>query len=334
MGLPFNLYFLFSAQDRRHDLPLVHVALLFPDHLVILVPFAGKQYYITGRRLVNSPGDGGLPVADDLDGGGAVLHAGEDLVDDGLRILGAGIVAGDHAQIRQLRRDPAHDGALPVVPVAAAAEEGDESAPGDRAQGLQHLFQRVGLVGVVDEDRVVPVGGDHLHPALHALGAAHGVGAFLQRNPQRQAHRHNAQSVIDREHAGDGQLGQGQLPAHGGEAHTGCCEPQVLGHQVRLVALCRVGPAGAGGALEHKVCPGVVRVQAAHPALGKELALGGGVIRHVLVKVQVILAQVGVQPTSKRMPATRSRVREWEETSITTWVQPASAIRRKRLCSS
>ena len=39
-------------------------------------------------------------------------------------------------------------------------------------------------------------------------------------------------------------------------------------------------------------------------------------------------------PTAKRMPYTRSRASAWEETSITTWVQPASDIWRNSFCSS
>ena len=39
-------------------------------------------------------------------------------------------------------------------------------------------------------------------------------------------------------------------------------------------------------------------------------------------------------PTAKRMPATRCSTSEWLDTSITTCVQPASAISRKSFCSS
>ena len=39
-------------------------------------------------------------------------------------------------------------------------------------------------------------------------------------------------------------------------------------------------------------------------------------------------------PTAKRIPATRFKYRAWEETSITTWVHPSSAIRRRRPWSS
>ena len=39
-------------------------------------------------------------------------------------------------------------------------------------------------------------------------------------------------------------------------------------------------------------------------------------------------------PTAKGMPYTRSSISAWEDASITTWVQPASAISRSSFCSS
>ena len=39
-------------------------------------------------------------------------------------------------------------------------------------------------------------------------------------------------------------------------------------------------------------------------------------------------------PTANRMPYTRSSTSAWEDTSITTWVQPASDISRSSRCSS
>ena len=59
-----------------------------------------------------------------------ILHAGEDVVDDGLRLLRAGVVARDDHEIGQLRGDLAHDGALRLITVAAAAEEHDRAPLG------------------------------------------------------------------------------------------------------------------------------------------------------------------------------------------------------------
>ena len=65
-----------SAQVLSHDLPLIHVDLLMADDLIVLMAFAGKQYYITGAGLVNSPADGFPPVTDDFIGGALVFQAG------------------------------------------------------------------------------------------------------------------------------------------------------------------------------------------------------------------------------------------------------------------
>ena len=58
------------------------------------------------------------------------------LVENCERILVAGVIAGEDDQIGQFSGDLAHDGALAVVAVAAAAEEGDEAALRGLAHGL------------------------------------------------------------------------------------------------------------------------------------------------------------------------------------------------------
>ena len=64
----------------------------------------------------------------------------------------------------------AHQRTLALVAVAAAAEHDMQLVCGVRAQRLQHLFQRIRRVGVIDIDRRAVGGeGDLLHPARRAF---------------------------------------------------------------------------------------------------------------------------------------------------------------------
>jgi len=68
-------------------------------------------------------------------------------------------------EIRELVFEYPGHRALAGVTVAAGAEHHDEPALRVRPQRLQRLRQRVGLVGVVDEDRRAVALGDPLQPA-------------------------------------------------------------------------------------------------------------------------------------------------------------------------
>ena len=65
----------------------------------------------------------------------------------------ARIVVGDDDDVGLRRRDLAHHRPLAAIAVAAAAEHADEPARRVGPQRVQHIRQRVGLVGVVDEDQ-------------------------------------------------------------------------------------------------------------------------------------------------------------------------------------
>ena len=67
------------------------------------------------------------------------------------------------------RRDRAHQRALALVAVAAAAEHHDKLALHVGPQRLKRLVERVGLVRVVDEDRRAVALADEIEPALGAL---------------------------------------------------------------------------------------------------------------------------------------------------------------------
>ena len=109
-----------------------------------------------------------------LDGGFAVgLHqrgigdGGQDVGNDGLRVFGARIVAGNHDFVRQTRRHFAHQGAFAAVSVAAAAEHAPKAACRllDFAQGGEGFFQCVGRVGIIDHHQRFAFADDAVHAA-------------------------------------------------------------------------------------------------------------------------------------------------------------------------
>src|SRR5215208_1789615 len=106
-----------------------------------------------GRHGQGGP-DGGPAVDLDQEPArpGAAGHPLGDLGDDRLRDLGAGVVGGDHGHVGQPPGDLAHERPLGPVAVAAAAEDHDHPAAGDRPGRPQDVVERVGSVGVVDQD--------------------------------------------------------------------------------------------------------------------------------------------------------------------------------------
>ena len=105
----------------------------------------------------------------------ASRRARRDLGGDRAGLLGARIVGGDDRPVGELGGDPAHHRPLLAVPVAARAEDDDQPPVAEAAGGAQHVLERVGRVGVVDDDRERLPLVDRLEPArdaAHALDAA------------------------------------------------------------------------------------------------------------------------------------------------------------------
>ena len=99
--------------------------------------------------------DGGAPVADLEHLGRSPRRPGEEAARIARRVLGARVVVGDDQDVGQARRDLAHHRALAGVAVAARAEHDEQPPAVSGRRAAQRGRDRVGLVGVVDDDREV-----------------------------------------------------------------------------------------------------------------------------------------------------------------------------------
>ncbi len=122
------------------------------EGLALLVPLAGDHDDVAVGCVPDGGADGRAPIGLHLDLG-ATPGAGEDLLDDGLRILRARVVGGYDEHVRQLPGGPSHERALGAVAVAAAAEDAHEPTLRDLPRRAQDVRERVRGVGIVDEHR-------------------------------------------------------------------------------------------------------------------------------------------------------------------------------------
>ncbi len=156
------------------------------------MPLARQQERVLRAGLFQARPDGREPVDDP-----EVRHAAHpllDVVDDGAGVLGAGIVGGGNRQVRAPDRDASHDRPLAAVPVAAAAEDDDEPASGQRPQRSERALERVGRVGVIAEHDARHVG-DPLHPARHLRRRREATHDLAQRPPESERARDGSQRI-------------------------------------------------------------------------------------------------------------------------------------------
>ncbi len=98
----------------------------------------------------------------------------------------------DDDDIGEPCRDLAHDRPLAAVAVAATAEHDHDTAGGERAHRGQHIFQRVGLVGVVDiHRRTVGGGADMIEPTRRTFSFSKDIKALATGVPWKWQARRN-----------------------------------------------------------------------------------------------------------------------------------------------
>src|ERR1700730_9653744 len=98
-------------------------------------------------------------------------NAVNDFAGDGLRILAARVIAADDHAIGELARDASHCRPLAAITLTTAAEKTHQfAAAGDRrTQRRQYLFQRIGRMGIVNDNQRRTTSADELHASGRCL---------------------------------------------------------------------------------------------------------------------------------------------------------------------
>ena len=117
--------------------------------------------------------------------------------------------------VRRPLRDGAHLGALASVPVAAGAEDHDDTSLSEVSGRLQRGIERVGSVGVVDDDGEVLAGAHRLEPAWHLCGLRQTGGDACGAHPQSHRDLGRDDCVAPVEGSGQGQRHCLTAPAEG-----------------------------------------------------------------------------------------------------------------------
>ena len=125
-------------------------------------PLAGDHDDVSLVRLSECPGDRRAAIDDDLQ-----LAVG-DLLGDRLRVLAARVVGRDDRAVGTRCGDTPHQRPLLAVAVPACPEDDGQAAGTELARGPQDVVERVGSVGVVDDDAERLSRLDGLEPAGHA----------------------------------------------------------------------------------------------------------------------------------------------------------------------
>ena len=150
-------------------------------------------------------------------------------------------------------------------------------------------------MGVVDQDGVVLAGGGNdLHTALDALDGSQCIGGLLQGDAQLLGDADDGHGVVDGELAGDGYI-DGEAVVETTDDFEGNALSMVLRvHAVDVAVAGQGNSDGIVGALLDDI--GRIHVVGVDDSLVTALeqdALGGAVLVHGLVEVQMVLGQVG-----------------------------------------
>ena len=103
------------------------------------------------------------------------VEACQHVVDDGLRLLKAGIVGGDDDAVALLHSLLGHERTLSLVAIAACSADGDDLstlAVKHLVDGVEHILQGIGRMSIVDNGRYTVLRTDGFQTTCHALQGA------------------------------------------------------------------------------------------------------------------------------------------------------------------
>src|SRR5437762_10257698 len=136
-----------------HDFFFVEWIRSRATNLIRLVSLPGQKNDVIFAGKIDRAPNGADPVSDEL-----VLRAAHsrfDVVDDGIRVFGTGIVASNYSAVGIAFGNLTHQRTLSLVAVAATAKHHDQLTAGKSAYCFQAPLERVQRVCVVSQDRWV-----------------------------------------------------------------------------------------------------------------------------------------------------------------------------------
>src|SRR5579863_9486750 len=182
-----------NLECATRDIDVVERVLDARDFLIRLVALARDQHYIARPRLTQGLRNCLRAIA---------LHDGrlrpresvENLRDDSIAVFVARIVVGDDDAIGQTFGDAAHLRAFARVALTAATEHANQFPGAVCTQTGQRLFERVGRMRIVDDDKwrvraatePVHTPHDRLHPCKRALDLFEGKSERAQDSGDRE----------------------------------------------------------------------------------------------------------------------------------------------------
>ena len=218
----------------------------------------------------------------------------EDVLDDRERLLAAWVVGGHDHEVGQVRRDLAHQRALAAIAVATRTED-DEQPPGGEVAGrAQDVVERVRCVRVVDKhgERLPLV--DGLEPSGHTRERGEPRCDRLVVDVEQLRGGDGAENVLDVEAPAQGRA---QVDPSRPEARAGGIEPKAFGTDLGVVGEPEGDERRPPGLRELLGEPAPQLVADVHSGRGRrrtreEAALGGVVVLHRPVEVEMVLGQV------------------------------------------
>ena len=135
----------------RGDLAVVEMMLDGPHDLIVLMALARDEHDITRTGCLDGIAYGLGAIGHDDVAVLVSLHADEYLLDDGIGVFRARVVACHDGDVGGEGRG-SHLGTLAMIAIATTAEDADDATLRDGTYGIDGLLDRVGRMRVVDED--------------------------------------------------------------------------------------------------------------------------------------------------------------------------------------
>ena len=221
------------------------------------------------------------------------FHPGKNLFDNRARLFKTRVIRCNDDKIRQPLSNFPHHGPLAGIPVATAPKDADQPSFGEAARCFERALQAIRLMGVIQNDAVIPATGiqplkapgnsrDRFYPLFDADHV----------HPKHKAHSNGRESIIDAEHP--------RRLQQNGELRPLLCHNEAAACTSELNPLCRdvgflldaVGQHLPCRGRDHGLSKGIICVDSAMLRIGKQDGLCIPIVFKITVEIQVILRQI------------------------------------------